>query len=117
MGSVYYVGEPAWVTDNALWAKWIDPAWLPEFIAMYLTWFDLRRFRSQTGQPLVTQAVIAQCPLPKPDLQEQREMVEVLTGWKSREQRIKQGIAKLCLVKQGMMEDLLTGQVRVPGPC
>lgn len=114
VGSTYYLDQPSWITDNALWAKWIDPDWLPEFIALYLSWFNLRRFRSQTGQPLITRKVIGECPLVKPSLEEQHEIVQILHEWTSRHLRIEQNIAKLRLLKRGLMNDLLTGRVRVP---
>jgi type I restriction enzyme S subunit len=115
VGSVYYLPEPSWITDNALWARRIDPDWLPEFIAEYLSWLDLRRLRSQTGQPLVTQGVIGECPLVKPDLNEQRAIVEILREWSSYECTIEKRLGKLRLLKQGLMDDLLTGRVRVTG--
>jgi len=114
VGSSYYLSQASWITDNALWANWISPGWLPEFIAKYLTWFDLRRIRSQTGQPLVTQHVIAECPIVKPSLDEQREIVDVLRGWQAREMSIERNLAKVRTLKQGLMDDLLSGRVRVP---
>ena len=78
VGSVRYVEEPAWVTDNALWADRINDRWLLRFVAAYLSWLDLRRFRSQTGQPLITQKVIASQIIPAPSLGEQRRIGEIL---------------------------------------
>ena len=112
VGSVYYVESPAWITDNALWATWIDPDWVPEFVARYLSWFDLRRFRGQTGQPLITQTIVGACPLVKPSLVEQREIVNVIRQWESCEQSAARVLVKLRLLRQGLMDELLTGLVR-----
>jgi type I restriction enzyme, S subunit len=78
VGSVHYVEGEAWVTDNALWTDHINSRWLPQFVATYLSWSDLRRFRSQTGQPLITQKIIGSVPIPEPPLAEQRRIAEIL---------------------------------------
>jgi type I restriction enzyme, S subunit len=78
VGSVRYSEHPAWVTDNALWTDHVAAAWSPKFVAAYLSWLDLRRFRSQTGQPLITQKIIGSVAIPKPPLREQQRIAEIL---------------------------------------
>lgn len=114
VGSVRYVAQPAWISDNALWAKWIHESWSPDFVALYLSWSDLRRHRSQTGQPLITQSVINPLPLPRPPLDEQKKIVTVVHAWSRQESAIRAELDKIRLLKQGLMDDLLTGRVRVP---
>lgn len=114
VGVVNYVPGEAWVTDNALWATWVHSDWSPKFIAYYLKWFNLRKVRSQTGQPLVTQTVISPLPLPRPSLEEQVRAVEVLDSVNSQMDQERTVLAKLSSLKQGLAEDLLTGRVRVP---
>ncbi|MEU8108397.1 restriction endonuclease subunit S [Nonomuraea muscovyensis] len=113
VGVVYYIPGPAWITDNALWAKWIDPRWDAEFVSSYLSWLNLRRLRSQTGQPLVTQAVIAPLALPMPPMKDQLKIVAIVRKMNASMQQIAMEKQKLLAVKQGLMEDLLTGRVRV----
>ncbi|WP_435844916.1 restriction endonuclease subunit S [Streptomyces klenkii] len=113
VGSVRYVAEPAWVTDNALWVECIEAGWDPEFVAIYLSWCDLRKLRSQTGQPLITQGAIANVRIPRMSLEEQGRVIQVAQAWG--EQRILQEneLAKLRILKQALADDLLSGNVRV----
>lgn len=114
VGLVHYVPGRAWITDNALWATRINSDWCPEFVAHYLSWFNLRRLRSQTGQPLITQGVIAPLPIPCPPLEEQKEIVSILRSMIEVQEETKRELKRLRQLKHGLMEDLLTGRVRVP---
>ncbi|RBQ20594.1 hypothetical protein DP939_05745 [Spongiactinospora rosea] len=112
VGVVHYIPGPAWITDNALWAKWVDPRWDAEFISSYLSWLNLRRLRSQTGQPLVTQAVIAPLALPMPPMEDQLKIVVIVRQLNTSMQQVAMERQKLLTLRQGLVEDLLTGRVR-----
>lgn len=114
VGVVHYIPGAAWITDNALWATQIHSGWNSEFIAHYLSWFNLRRLRSQTGQPLITQSVIAQLPIPKPPVVEQLEIVSILRDFARARKAREAEIVRLGLLKHGLMKELLTGRLRVP---
>ncbi|WP_084962935.1 restriction endonuclease subunit S [Thermoactinospora rubra] len=113
VGIVHHVPGAAWITDNALWATSINPGWHAEFIARYLSWFNLRRVRSQTGQPLVTQGVISPLPIPKPPKAEQLQIVSILQSLDEAAEKNNAELEKLRILKYGLMDDLLTGRVRV----
>src|SRR5690606_21706953 len=50
------------------------------------------------------------------DREEQQLVVEVLSNHEARVSREEEALQKLRLLKQGLMDDLLTGRVRVPVP-
>src|SRR5262249_27939000 len=58
-------------------------------------------------------AEIRRLMLPRPSPEEQKLIAETLETLVSRQQRESESVAKLRLLKQGLMEDLLTGRVRV----
>jgi len=110
-GSVHFSSESAWVTDNALWVKRIAPGWIPEFIAIYLRWIDLRKYQSQTGQPLVTQGVIGRVSIPPLDLAEQQKIVRVHNSWEEELQASRSFLAKLRTLRSGITDGIFSGKI------
>lgn len=53
-GSVHYVSQPSWVTDNAIIAVPKKPNDV-RFLYYLLSWLDLRRTAIGSAQPLMTQ--------------------------------------------------------------
>ncbi|WP_405700476.1 restriction endonuclease subunit S [Streptomyces sp. NBC_01383] len=112
VGSVRFVSEPAWVTDNALWVRDFAPGWIPEFLAIYLGWFDLRKLRSQTGQPLITQGAINGVSIPRFGLAEQRRIVRVQQAWEEERRASRLHLDKLRTLRNGILDDLFSGKAR-----
>ncbi|MFI5769737.1 restriction endonuclease subunit S [Streptomyces sp. NPDC051658] len=112
VGSVRFVSEPAWVTDNALWVREFAPGWIPEFLSVYLDWCDLRKLRSQTGQPLITQGAINGVLIPRLDLVEQQRIVRVQQAWEGQRRVSCLHLNKLRTLRNGILEDLFSGKVR-----
>ncbi|MCX4710461.1 hypothetical protein [Streptomyces griseus] len=112
VGSVRFVPDPAWVTDNALWVREFAPGWIPEFLAVYLGWCDLRKLRSQTGQPLITQAAINGVMIPRLDLVEQQRIVRVQRVWEEERRASRLHLKKLRTLRNGICDDLFNGKVR-----
>lgn len=108
VGSVRFIDEPAWVTDNALWVRKFSPGWNPEFLAVYLEWFNLRKLRSQTGQPLVTQAAIKSVPVPRFQLDEQCRVVRFYSAWQEELDASRNYIGKLRLLQKTVAGNLLS---------
>ncbi|MGQ4712457.1 restriction endonuclease subunit S [Streptomyces anulatus] len=110
-GSVHFSSESAWVTDNALWVKGIAPGWIPEFIAIYLRWIDLRKYQSQTGQPLVTQGVIKRVLIPHLDLAEQQRIVRIHRSCEEELQASRSCAAKLRTLRNGIADGFFDGKI------
>jgi type I restriction enzyme S subunit len=84
-----------------------------KYMFYYLKYFDLKRFITQTAQPLITQSLINNLLIPLPPLSEQKRIAEILSQIDQaieKEEKYKQKLERL---KKGLMEDLLTGKVRV----
>jgi type I restriction enzyme, S subunit len=74
-GNVHLTSGAAWVTDNAIYARDIDPR-----IEARFAWFVLRQAHLNarsggTGQPYVNQDVLNNVPFHLPSLAEQREII------------------------------------------
>lgn len=77
---------------------------------------QMRARQKQGAQPNLFQGEIAELTIPRPPTSEQRQIAAVLDAHLQRVRRESRGYAKLRLVKQGLMDDLLTGRVRVQVP-
>jgi type I restriction enzyme S subunit len=111
-GSVY-IASGGWVTDNALYVAVKKRVYNNLFLCYLLNYINLNQYSAETGQPLMTQSIVYRIQIPLPPLPEQHRIVSILSQIDEtieKEQRYKE---KLERIKQGLMEDLLTGKVRV----
>jgi hypothetical protein len=97
-----------------------SPSVLPEFALLWLNSDVMRsywRTRCVTSSGLYTinSKVLAEAPMPLVSRDEQHRIVRMWRESSIRLDRERQSIAKLRLMKQGLMKDLLTGKIRVPG--
>ena len=112
-GNVLLTDGPAWITDNALYAKQLLLPVRIEFLALLLAHLDLGRLRKKGGQPLVTQGVIGAVVVAMPPDAEQ-EAIVVRIGAVDASVQVQIAEAhRLQRVKAGLLQDLLTGKVRV----
>lgn len=113
-GSVHLTDGPAWITDNAIFAT-VEADWaLLDFTTLYLDWFDLSSKSTRTGQPLMTQTAVKEVPFLCPNLEEQQRIVDRVQSLQERKSTERTYQNKLHQLKIGLMQDLLTGRVRVP---
>ncbi|GAB4270534.1 restriction endonuclease subunit S [Thermincola ferriacetica] len=112
-GNTLFVDKPCWVTDNALYIYECDNNFNLKFYNYYFNYIGLGNFSSKTGQPLITQSIIKEIQVAIPSIYEQERITQII---EATEKVINEEIRyfnKLNSVKQGLMNDLLTGKVRV----
>lgn len=92
----------------------LDPSFLFYYLrtSTYWSWIDLMSMRS--GQPGVNGREYAGLPVPCPTIKEQRAIAQVLMEMDSEITALEARREKAKMVKQGMMQALLTGRVRLP---
>lgn len=73
----------------------------------------LFEYISKTSIAHFTQEKFASVPLPVPSTDEQNRLVSVVLAHKQRQEQEEDALKKLMEEKQGLMDDLLTGRVRV----
>jgi len=94
---------------------------LPQFLAMYSASPAGRRHfvlisKQTTNLASINMSQLKEFPVPIPSLREQSRIV---TAAEAQDDKIRvqlEGLRKLRLLKRGLMDDLLTGRVRVGGP-
>lgn len=77
----------------------------------------LRHFRSRAksaiSQASINKSDVLSCPIPVPSLEEQRRIVSIVAAHDERIAAERARLEKLRKLKAGLMDDLLTGRVRV----
>jgi len=130
VNSIDFVGKAALVPDlgqavvfesNIMRCRLLVDRLLPGFGILWLTgawarrWF-FRRAKSAIAQASVNQTDVGQLRVVVPELGEQRRVVVVAKGVERRLTSESAQLAKLRTLKHGLMDDLLTGRVRVSVP-
>ena len=112
LGDAYYIATDFWPHDTSLWVKQFKNV-VPEFAAVLLKSMRLERFDAATSVPTLNRNFIHPIPIVVPPAEEQIQILKTLDAASCRIRREKENLAKLRLVKRGLMDDLLTGQVQV----
>jgi type I restriction enzyme, S subunit len=92
---------------------------VPRFLSAYIKtgsyWDWVKSVSMRSGQPGINSTQYAKLPIPIPPLPEQRAIAEVLSDVDALIAALDRIIAKKRAIKQGAMQQLLTGQTRLPG--
>jgi type I restriction enzyme S subunit len=111
------VQEPISHSGFTIRARIITPELLPEFVGLYLRSFSARRqiyvLGGGTNISNLSQEILSQLDVPVPSIEEQRRIALVLNACDREIELLRQQIAALEKQKQGLMQKLLTGQIRV----
>jgi type I restriction enzyme S subunit len=114
-GAIHTASGKIWITDNALYAKeWLNPKADLEFVASFLKYFDLNRFKRMAGQPLVTQGMINQHKIPLPPSVD--EQLEITSIFRTLDRKIELHQRKRAVLDQlfkALLHKLMTGEIRV----
>ena len=114
LGRVYFVEEPCWPHDTTLWVKDFKGN-DPRFISIFLGAFRLERFDAATSVPTLNRNNLVGHAIRIPPLQEQRVIAAALGDIDALLAGLDRLIAKKRDLKQAAMQQLLTGQTRLPG--
>lgn len=111
--SAYLMSGKFWVNNHAHVLKAREGVSINGFILAWLIFDDLSRYISGTTRQKLNQSVMRNILIPLPPLSEQKRIAEILSQIDQaieKEEKYKQKLERL---KKGLMEDLLTGKVRV----
>jgi len=112
-GSIYLVNE-CWITDNALYITKKVKKFDTQYMFYLLHFLNLNKYKSETGQPLLNQTTIGNVKTSYPkDKYEQKQIAKILTTQDKKIEIEETNLAKLKELKKGLMNDLLSGKVRV----
>jgi len=110
----FYVedNEAFWVIDTAYYIKAITKTNL-KYVSYFLNGVDFNLFNEATGVPSLNRNTLKSIVIPLPLLPEQYRIASILSQIDKTIEKEKKYKQKLERIKQGLMEDLLTGKVRV----
>lgn len=91
----------------------IDPRYLLHYLNA--TYEEIRSMSNAGSQENLSGEIVRKIPVWFPPLPEQRTVVRALDDVSSSEDALERIVAKKRAIKQGMMQQLLTGQTRLPG--
>jgi type I restriction enzyme S subunit len=112
-----YKGKRGVLSNNAFKISFSPEIILTDFIYYFLqSGFFLRKIQqlfNTAGQPHVGHGNIAKMPMPLPPIDEQIKIAGAITKVTENETRKVEKLEHLQLLKKALMQDLLTGKVRV----
>lgn len=111
-GSIYVVDGSYGVTDNTLVVR-LAPGHNRSFFAQYLELAELNRMVYGSGQPLVTGSMLKNLDVPVVDSAEQARVAAALDDVNEFIATLERLVAKKQAIKEGMMQQLLTGRTRL----
>jgi len=112
IGKVHFIDKDYWPHNTALWVTSFcgnDP----KFIFYFYVHVDLVQFLSGSGVPTLNRNDVHQYLVSCPPLPEQRAISAVLTDMDTEIAALERRQDKTRAIKQGMMQELLTGQTRL----
>jgi restriction endonuclease S subunit len=115
IGSVFYVESPFWPLNTTLFARSFHGNY-PRFVYYLLKTIDFASHSGKSGVPGVNRNDLHELDVRVPvSLGEQRAIAEALSDADALIESLEALIAKKRQIKQGAMQELLTGKRRLPG--
>lgn len=112
LGNVYYSYEAFWPLNTSLYVKDFHKN-LPKYIYYFFQHINLARFFTGTGVPTLNRNLVHPVKYAIPDLKEQEKISEILSTTDKKLEILRGKKRRFERIKQGLMNDLLTGRKRV----
>jgi type I restriction enzyme S subunit len=113
-GEVHLGQGKIWVSDNAIYSESYEKSKVyPPFVYYLLKFKGLSRFASKTTHPIITQTFLNNFQIQLPSILEQQKIAEILSTIDRKLEIERKEKARLEKIKQGLMDLLLTGKIRV----
>lgn len=112
IGDVYFEKSNYWALNTTLYVKDFHEN-DKEFVSYFLKYFQLERFSTGTGVPTLNRNDVHNQVIAFPDFQEQLAICEVMASIISPLGNLEKKLNQTQSLKKSLMQDLLTGKVRV----
>jgi len=112
IGTVHYVASDFWAHDTSLFVTNFFGNDV-RFVYHLFDYLDLGRFGTKSGSPSLNRNDVHPLIVGRPTIDEQSRVVEAITAYETAAHGESRKVAKLKTLKSGLMDDLLTGRVRV----
>ena len=110
-----YLDTPFWTVDTLFYTEIDTTRADPKFVYYQFLEIPWASFNEASGVPSLSSRRIEEVKIPLPDLEMQRRIVKVLSKADECISSLERLISKKQAIKQGMMQELLTGKTRLPG--
>jgi type I restriction enzyme S subunit len=113
-GEIHLGQGKIWVSDNAIYSENYEKSAIYPLFAYYLLKSKkLGHFASKTTHPIITQTFLNHFLIQLPPLPEQQMIADILSTVDSAIERVDNVVARLNNLKKALMNELLTGRIRV----
>ncbi|PSB53932.1 restriction endonuclease subunit S [filamentous cyanobacterium Phorm 6] len=112
IGNVYYLDVDFWAHDTSLYVTNFFGN-NQKYIYYLFLYLELERFGTKSGSPSLNRSDIHPLKIALPKPLEQERISKILTQFDTSISNLKSSLKKLQYQKTGLMQDLLTGKVRV----
>ncbi|MFM7887674.1 MAG: restriction endonuclease subunit S [Pseudanabaena sp.] len=110
--SPQYVDSPFWTIDTLFFTEIFDSV-LPKFIYYKFNMINWRGYNEASGVPSLNASTIESIEFNCPKIEEQQVIAKVLSDMDSEISALEQRRDKTKALKQAMMQELLTGRIRL----
>jgi type I restriction enzyme S subunit len=107
-----YMETPFWTIDTLFYTNDFNETY-PKWLYYYLNYYDLSLLNEATGVPSLNRNNLYNLDLPYPPLEEQKKIASILSSVDAKIKKEEEYKAKLEQLKKGLMQKLLTGEIRV----
>ena len=107
-----YMATPFWSIDTLFYTK-INEGYCPKFLYFVFCQIDWLSYNEASGVPSLSARTIENIEVRMPEYAEQVAIAELLSGLDCEIEVLEQKLTKYRQIKQGMMQQLLTGKIRL----
>lgn len=108
----YYMDKPFWTVDTLFYSE-INEGFLPKYIYYLFNLIPWKYYNEATGVPSLSASNIGSIKVKLPGLESQKKISEILTKIDEEIELLKKESEYLKLQRQSVMQQLLTGKIRV----
>ncbi|EIL5950511.1 TPA: restriction endonuclease subunit S [Escherichia coli] len=108
-----YAETPFWTVDTLFYSE-IKKDFCVKFIYYKFCMIDWMQYNEASGVPSLNAHTIENVLATLPNLEEQTAIASILSDMDDELEALEQKLAKVRNIKQGMMQQLLTGRIRLP---
>lgn len=109
-----YMNKPFWSIDTLYFSKPVDSMHCVKFqfyLFCTIPWSD---YTESSGRPSLAKSTIEAIPILIPSIKEQQAIADTLTAMDDEIRELEEERSKMKEIREGAMDDLLTGRVRLP---